>query len=102
MGAGYPPPERVHGLCRVARVEPLRLRVTRGSTRATQHKGRTSPMPVEAARMGGVRRWSVVVVRGRSMLPTLHDGDLLLVHGGPRVQRRAREGRLAVVRLPGG
>lgn len=52
--------------------------------------------------MGGVRRWEVVVVRGRSMLPTLKDGDLLLVRGGRRASRRARAGRLAVVRLPGG
>jgi signal peptidase I len=50
--------------------------------------------------MGGVRRWEVVVVRGRSMLPTLQDGDLLLVRGGSG--RRARTGGLAVVRLPGG
>src|SRR4051794_756297 len=50
----------------------------------------------------GVRRWEVVVVRGRSMLPTLAEGDLLLVRGGPGTRRRARAGRLAVVRLPGG
>jgi hypothetical protein len=39
-----------------------------------------------------------VVVRGRSMQPTLYDGDCLVVrYGGmPRV------GRLAVLRLPGG
>jgi hypothetical protein len=38
-----------------------------------------------------------VVVRGRSMEPTLLDGDrLLVVPGG-----RARAGRIAVVRLPG-
>jgi SOS-response transcriptional repressor LexA len=43
-----------------------------------------------------------VVVRGRSMLPTLQDGDLLLVRGGGAARRRARAGRLAVVRLPGG
>ena len=44
------------------------------------------------------RRLGMAVVRGRSMLPTLRDGDrLLVVHGAtPRV------GRLAVVRLPDG
>jgi len=44
-------------------------------------------------------RWGLVVVRGRSMLPTLRDGDRLLVRWDAR---RARPGRLAVVRLPGG
>lgn len=40
----------------------------------------------------------IAVVRGRSMLPTLRDGDRLLVlHGG-----RPRVGHPAVVRLPGG
>jgi phage repressor protein C with HTH and peptisase S24 domain len=43
-------------------------------------------------------RVGLAVVRGRSMLPTLRDGDLLLVvHGLP-----PRLGRLAVVRLPDG
>jgi phage repressor protein C with HTH and peptisase S24 domain len=43
-----------------------------------------------------MRRWGVAVVRGRSMEPTLRDGDRLLVRHGaaPRV------GALAVVRLP--
>jgi hypothetical protein len=36
------------------------------------------------------------------MLPTLREGDLLLVRGGRNPARRARAGRLAVVRLPGG
>ena len=42
------------------------------------------------------RRWGVAVVRGRSMEPTLYDGDRLVVHHGaaPRV------GQLVVVRLP--
>lgn len=39
-----------------------------------------------------------VLVRGRSMEPTLYDGDQLLVLYGAR----PRAGRLAVVRLPGG
>lgn len=43
-------------------------------------------------------RLGVGVVRGRSMEPTLYDGDrLLLLHGG-----RPRPGRLVVVRLPDG
>jgi hypothetical protein len=43
-------------------------------------------------------RLGLAVVRGRSMEPTLYDGDrLLLVHGSaPRI------GRMAVVRLPDG
>lgn len=41
-------------------------------------------------------RWGRVAVTGRSMLPTLHPGDELLVHWGGR----ARPGRLVVVRLP--
>lgn len=41
-------------------------------------------------------RWGFVVVRGRSMLPSLRDGDRLLVHWGATV----RPGDLAVVRLP--
>jgi len=43
-------------------------------------------------------RVGFAVVRGRSMLPTLRDGDRLLVlHGA-----RPRLGSPAVVRLPGG
>jgi hypothetical protein len=45
-----------------------------------------------------VLRLGIALVRGRSMEPTLHEGDRLLVlHGA-----RARVGRLAVVRLPPG
>ena len=46
----------------------------------------------------GARRLGFAVVRGRSMEPTLYDGDrLLLVHGVfPTI------GRMAVVRLPDG
>ncbi len=40
----------------------------------------------------------LVVVRGRSMEPTLREGDRLLVTCGGR----PRPGRIAVVRLPGG
>jgi phage repressor protein C with HTH and peptisase S24 domain len=44
------------------------------------------------------RRLGLAVVRGRSMQPTLYDGDrLLVVHGAP-----PRPGGLAVVRLPDG
>ena len=43
-------------------------------------------------------RFGFAVVRGRSMQPTLYDGDrLLVIHAG-----RARVGRLLVVRLPDG
>jgi hypothetical protein len=47
------------------------------------------------ARLPRLRR---ALVRGRSMEPTLYDGDQLLVRYGGR----PRAGRLAVVRLPGG
>jgi hypothetical protein len=44
-----------------------------------------------------VRKWGFAVVRGTSMLPTLVDGDRLLVrYGAP-----PRPGVLAVVVLPG-
>ena len=48
---------------------------------------------------GRLRALELVRVRGRSMLPTLADGDVLLTRSGRHVHRRAREGRLAVVRL---
>jgi len=44
------------------------------------------------------RGLDVVRVSGRSMLPTLRDGDLLVVRAGAR----PRTGVVAVVRLPGG
>jgi len=51
---------------------------------------------VEAAIVSS-RRLGRVLVRGRSMEPTLYDGDhLVVLYGG-----RPRPGRLAVVRLPG-
>lgn len=43
-------------------------------------------------------RLGVAVVRGRSMEPTLHAGDRLLVLWGGRM----RPGRLAIVQLPPG
>jgi hypothetical protein len=46
-----------------------------------------------------LRALALVGVRGRSMLPTLTDRDVLLVRGGRRAALRARTGRLAVVRL---
>jgi phage repressor protein C with HTH and peptisase S24 domain len=43
-------------------------------------------------------RVGLAVVRGRSMVPTLREGDRLLVRHGAR----PRPGRLVVVRLPDG
>lgn len=45
-----------------------------------------------------IRNWGLAVVRGRSMLPTLREGDRLLVQHGAV----PRKGALVVVRLPGG
>jgi hypothetical protein len=42
--------------------------------------------------------WGVVVVRGRSMQPTVFDGDRLVVRHGAT----PRAGQLVVVRLPDG
>jgi len=44
-----------------------------------------------------MRHWGLAVVRGRSMLPTLYDGDRLLVQHGAT----PRQGQLVVCRLPG-
>jgi phage repressor protein C with HTH and peptisase S24 domain len=62
----------------------------------TQHP-RRYPDPFGRMRraLGG---WGLVVVRGRSMQPTLYDGDRLVVRHGAV----PRPGRLAVVRLPDG
>lgn len=46
-----------------------------------------------------VRRLGIAVVRGRSMLPTLRDGDRLLVRYD---DSGASPGRIVVARLPGG
>ena len=46
----------------------------------------------------GIPRWGTAVVRGRSMLPTLADGDRLLL----RYRGARKAGRVAVVRLPDG
>ena len=65
-------------------------------------RGRTATA-VGRARLAGcpgrLRALELVGVRGRSMLPTLAEGDVLLVRGGRAAHRRARAGRLAVVRL---
>jgi len=42
------------------------------------------------------RKLGIALVRGRSMEPTLHEGDRLLVLYGARPRR----GKLAIVRLP--
>lgn len=52
-------------------------------------------VPVSTERL----RWGVAVVRGRSMEPTLHGGDRLLVRWRPA---GAEPGQLVIVRLPGG
>jgi Peptidase S24-like len=51
------------------------------------------------ANAGGeaTRRWGFALVRGRSMLPTLQDGDRLFIRYGVA----PRPGRIAVIRLPG-
>ena len=55
------------------------------------------PMPLPGMR-AWLATWGLAVVRGRSMQPTLYDGDRLLVRHGAV----PREGALVVVRLPDG
>jgi hypothetical protein len=54
--------------------------------------GRPVPSP------GGLTRLGVAVVRGRSMTPTLNEGDRLLVRYGAR----PRPGAIAIVRFADG
>ena len=54
-------------------------------------------MPLRGMR-AWLATWGLAVVRGRSMQPTLYDGDRLLVRHGAVPQ----EGALVVVRLPDG
>jgi hypothetical protein len=54
-------------------------------------------MPLRGMR-AWLATWGLAVVRGRSMQPTLYDGDRLLVRHGAV----PREGALVVVRLPDG
>jgi len=70
--------------------------------RVCQHSRVDTAPGADRSPRSGMPRWAVVVVRGRSMAPTLLDGDRLLVRGGRAAAGRARPGRLAVVRLPGG
>lgn len=58
-----------------------------------------SPPDGPAGRGTPVTSWWLAVVRGRSMQPTLADGDRILVRSGDRM---AAAGRVGVVRLPGG
>ena len=64
--------------------------------RATLSAADDSLVPVPSASLPA---FTLVGVKGRSMLPTLREGDVLLVRGGRSPARRARAGRLAVVRL---
>jgi phage repressor protein C with HTH and peptisase S24 domain len=48
--------------------------------------------------LSGLSTWGFAVVRGRSMQPTLYDGDRLLLRHGAA----PRPGDLVVVRLPDG
>ncbi|MBK8468993.1 MAG: S26 family signal peptidase [Actinomycetales bacterium] len=58
--------------------------------------GRVGALPGYAARVRAVPRLGLATVHGRSMEPTLHEGDRLVVLWGlPPVR-----GRLALVRLP--
>lgn len=66
----------------------------RGGPRQDVREARVTAPPTMRA-----MAWEVAVVRGRSMEPTLRDGDRLLVRSG---QRGARPGRLVVVALPDG
>jgi|NGEPerStandDraft_6_1074524.scaffolds.fasta_scaffold46573_3 phage repressor protein C with HTH and peptisase S24 domain len=62
-----------------------------------RERSRPGVATVRKVRTAG-SRWVVRVVRGRSMQPTLRDGDRLLVQR----DARTRIGALIVVRLPGG
>ena len=55
-------------------------------------------MPAAPSRSARGARWGLAIVRGRSMLPTLREGDRLLLS----YRRTPRAGDVVVVRLPEG
>src|SRR6185312_12148956 len=77
-------------LLRAARREP-------GGPQGDVGRSDWVPMPLRGMR-AWLATWGLAVVRGRSMQPTLYDGDRLLVRHGAV----PRDGALVVVRLPDG
>lgn len=66
--------------------------------RSSEPPSRPGPAGVLGTRLAQLPRLTVATARGRSMEPTLHEGDRLLVLRGVA----PRPGHLALVRLPDG
>ena len=91
--APTPPPEPTPAHHRIT-VQATRLARTTATTVASH--ARQVPARVQRLRTTTVPRLVLATVHGRSMEPTLHEGDRLLVlWGGPIVP-----GRMSLVRLP--
>jgi len=66
-----------------------------------EQDGRPAEKPADGP-ADGPARWQVRVVRGRSMQPTLADGDRVLVRRADPGDPDPHPGALVVVRMPGG